>query len=218
MARLVAVLLIQAFLLGSQVSGSSSLPTVIQGTVVDPRGLPYGCEHETCVVTVSGAAFRKELKLDINGRFRIEVTPGIYRVSSTITGTYPVRRAAISLKEGEVATLTLVPQMRVESMGTSFRELTTEELPIQNSATNALVEYANKKSHRGTIIYSDAVFSYQDIAVYADTISYTPATGKLVAVGDPVRFDKGGSRLILTRLRATFSGSSYSFEIESAKR
>jgi len=226
MHRFVEVLLMLALLGGLQSAGSPSLPTVIQGTVVDPRGFPYGCEHEACVVTVNNATFSKELKLDLNGRFRTEVSPGTYHVSARVPGTYPVRRAAISLREGEVANLTLSPQMRIQSMQTSvsekglesktavFLELAAEELPIRGSTTSAFIEYASKKNYRGTVTYSGAVFSFQNMTVYADTIRYTPANGKLIAVGDPVRFDNGGARVVLGQLKLAFGRTAYSLETE----
>lgn len=208
--------------------GSADDTARLRGSVQDGNGNAHVCE--SCYVTVTGAGIEKMLRLDQTGSFHAELSPGVYRITTNVPHTYPIKRAAFKVQAGETLVLVLVPRVRDLAIGTevgdkglnTFREVakprTFEELEVgPGSDLKAGIEFETKQEEKQKIIYNDAVLSFDAVTVYADTITYDKSTRGFEARDDRAVIDYGGTRRIASRVIARFSQHARCLEFDSRK-
>src|SRR5712692_2628151 len=134
----------------------------IQGTVVDPNGALI----LNAVVIIKGRQTIRRLTTNLDGAYEAELPPGIYEISTEISGWYAVRRARCRLLPGMTITITLAPPLRVSSVAL---EVTTSGIsepvttlpppkydsfllpPLASAQLDLVIRFVRKRTRRGFV-------------------------------------------------------------------
>jgi len=182
----------------------------LQGSVVDASGnVVLGVK-----VRVSSERFSAEKVVDQNGRFRFELAPGTYEITTQADVWYPVRRSEVKVSQGSTVDLTLLPRLKVSTVSSTISSTgMTEPITLRSAPEYEIfrpsdghgavvIEYASRTRDGDRIVFGDVVVTYGRSTVRAKSVIYFPAQTKLVAKKDVWIEDENG---VGTAAKATIS-------------
>lgn len=186
----------------AQTIPTSSRGSVV-GTVMDQRGSVILLPRPIVVFEKKNRV--TETVVDERGQFRITLPTGTYNITTRIPGFYPFRRSKFNLIAGETVMINVIPTPQILDRGTtvSAKESIDRRVPLPKfdevlffpkSVLRGVIQFVAKRNVDGEITYEDAVFSYDNVTVYADKLRLNRKALRLRASGPGVIFEDGNER------------------------
>lgn len=218
---LVALLVVFQSAIRSQTRADESLGFVT-GSVLDQNGAVILIPKP--LVVIRGNNTVKEITVNQNGRFETSLPSGTYYVTTAIPGFFPFRRAPFRVKAGSSIMINLVPSPRYLIRGTtvSTKKGVDEKAPRPRYeqfqmkpklSLPGLIEFETKQNVGNQVRYRFAVFSHNDLTVYADDILFDPKAVRLTASGKSVIVEDGQKRMEVKRVVVWFDDGKAHFEV-----
>ena len=180
----------------------TSTATVV-GAVMDQQGsiilLPKP------IVLLEGETGVTEATVDEQGQFRVVLPVGTYNITTRIPSFYPFHRAKFNVIAGKTIMINVAPSLRILVRGTS---VSSKDLPdtvapppkfdeiqvLPKPGLSGVIQFVTKRIVDGEATYTDAVFSYDNLTIYAETLRLNQKPFRLMASGARVVFEDGNER------------------------
>jgi hypothetical protein len=157
------------------------------------------------IVLLEGETGVTAATLDEQGQFRVVLPVGTYNITTRIPSFYPFHRAKFNVIAGKTITINVVPSLRVLARGTS---VSSNHLPeavapppkfdeiqvLPKSGLSGVIQFVTKRIVDGEATYMDAVFSYDNLTIYAERLRFNQKPFRLMASGARVVFEDGNER------------------------
>jgi hypothetical protein len=166
----------------------------ITGVVTDHSGASYSAPSAVILWKNGREVARQVLAAD--GKFSLAVNPGTYQITvSKIPGAGEYRRAPFEVLARQQFSIHIVPWLRYPVLGLSadgkeYREPARTvryegfRAAIQRKDIPVLVRYHGRKQKRSLKIYADAMLTFADWTITAQTLEFDPQTFKISAKGE----------------------------------
>ena len=203
-SRTFASILLSFLFLGNVVTAQTqqNVPGKVTGSVFDWQDAVIpGTE-----ITVENQNVRKNVISNSDGKYTVELPPGIYTLTTGQGVLYSVRRAVFLVRANEATIINLSPEIRValislELTPKGIREPVEynsepkyeEFLPFPDSPLNIVVEYRGKKRKGSITEYRGAKLTYNNQSVFANVLRLDKRNWQVEAKGN-VTVDENGQR------------------------
>lgn len=210
---LIVLFLVFANEVRSQTSDAEAMGRVA-GSVLDHSGAVVLLPVPVIVFKTKDKVTK--VTVDENGRFEATLPSGIYDVTTEIPGFYPFRRAPVGVVGGKSITINLVPSRRYLVRGTtvSTRHGVDEKAPRpkyeqfqvpSNLQLPVLIQFETKQNVAQQVRYRFAIFTHNQLTVYADEILIDTKALRLTASGKSVVLEDGKQRIEVRRVAISFN-------------
>jgi len=138
----------------------------------------------------------------LDGAYEAELPPGIYEISTEISGWYAVRRARFRLLPGMTITITLAPPLRVSSVAL---EVTTSGIsepvttlpppkydsfllpPLASAQLDLVIRFVRKRTRMGFVKYDGGtIATYNALTLSATKLRLDRRTFRIEAEGNVI--------------------------------
>lgn len=198
---------------GSQTRVDESLG-LLTGSVLDQKGAVILIPKP--VIVVRGNNTVKEITVNENGRFEASLPTGTYYVTTEIPGFYPFRRAPFRVTAGRSIMINLVPSRRYLVRGTSVSAKDTADKVAPRpryesfrvtpkSPLSGLIRFELREHVGRHVRYKFAVFSYDNMTVYADELVFNRKALRMTAAGKVVILEDGRQRVEVKGIAVSFN-------------
>ena len=186
----------------------------VVGSVLDQSGAVILIPKP--VIVFKGKGNAKKVTVNEDGRFETTLPSGTYIVTTEIPGFYPFRRAPFRVIANESILINVVPSRRYLVQGTSVSSKHSadqaalrpnyEQLRVDSkSPLTGLIQFEDKQRIRGAVRYRFAMFSYDQLTIYADELYLNRKPLRLVTSGKLV-IENGKQRIEAKEVTVSFKG------------